>query len=292
MRISDAFGPGRPPVISFEFFPPRTPEAEARLYDTVATLAPLRPTFVSVTYGAGGTTRRLTRDIVARIKREIGIEAMAHLTCAGHTASELAQILDDLTAAGIENILALRGDPPRGETAFMPVAGGFAHGSELAAFINGRWDVCIVGAAYPEKHLESPDLETDLRYVKRKVDAGARVLITQLFFEPTTYFHFIERARAAGIGVPIVPGIMPITNVSQIERFTTMCGATIPAVLRDRLAGVRDDDEAVAGVGIAWARDQCRALLEGGAPGLHFYTLNRSRSTREVVELLRADGLA
>jgi methylenetetrahydrofolate reductase (NADPH) len=292
MRISDAFGPGRPTVISFEFFPPRTPEAEARLYDTVATLAPLRPTFVSVTYGAGGTTRRLTRDIVARIKREIGIEAMAHLTCAGHTASELAEILDDLTAAGIENILALRGDPPRGETAFTPVAGGFAHGSELAAFINGRWDVCIVGAAYPEKHLESPDLETDLRYVKRKVDAGARVLITQLFFEPTTYFRFVERARAAGIGVPIVPGIMPITNVSQIERFTTMCGATIPAALRDRLAGVRDDDEAVAGVGIAWARDQCRALLEGGAPGLHFYTLNRSRSTRAVVELLRADGLA
>jgi methylenetetrahydrofolate reductase (NADPH) len=292
MRISDAFGPGRAPVISFEFFPPRTPEAEARLYDTVATLAPLRPTFVSVTYGAGGTTRRLTRDIVARIKREIGIEAMAHLTCAGHTASELAEILDDLSAAGIENILALRGDPPRGETAFTPVAGGFAHGSELAAFINGRWDVCLVGAAYPEKHLESPDLETDLRYVKRKVDAGARMLITQLFFEPTTYFHFIERARAAGIGVPIVPGIMPITNVSQIERFTTMCGATIPAALRDRLAGVRDDDEAVAGVGIAWARDQCRALLEGGAPGLHFYTLNRSRSTREVVELLRADGLA
>ena len=290
MRIADAFGPGRPPVISFEFFPPRTPEAEGRLFDTVTKLAPLRPTFVSVTYGAGGTTRRLTRDIVARIKREIGIEAMAHLTCVGHTAAELAEILDDLTAAGIENVLALRGDPPKGQTTFTPTPGGFAHGSELAAFINGRWDVCIVGAAYPEKHLESPDLETDLRSLTYKVDAGACLLITQLFFEPATYFAFVERARAAGIGVPIVPGIMPITNVSQIERFTTMCGATIPASLRDLLGGVRDDEDAVTAIGIEWARDQCRALLEGGAPGLHFYTLNRSHSTQEILGLLRAEG--
>jgi len=290
MRIADAFGPGRPPTISFEFFPPRTPEAEKRLYDTVAKLAPLDPTFVSVTYGAGGTTRQLTRDIVARIKREIGIEAMAHLTCVGHTANELAEILDDLTAAGIENVLALRGDPPKGESTFTPTAGGFSHGSELAAFINGRWDVCIVSAAYPEKHLEAPDLETDLRNLKRKVESGARVLITQLFFEPATYFAFVQRARDAGIGVPVVPGIMPITNVSQIERFTSMCGATIPASLRDLLAGVRDDEDAVSAIGIEWARDQCRTLLEGGAPGLHFYTLNRSRSTREILGLLRAEG--
>jgi methylenetetrahydrofolate reductase (NADPH) len=290
MRIADAFGAGRPPVISFEFFPPRTPEAEKRLYDTVAKLAPLKPTFVSVTYGAGGTTRQLTRDIVARIKREIGIEAMAHLTCVGHTADELAEILDDLTAAGIENVLALRGDPPKGETRFTPTAGGFSHGSELDAFINGRWDVCLVGAAYPEKHLEAPDMATDLQNLKRKVESGARVLITQLFFEPATYFAFVERARDAGINVPIVPGIMPITNVAQIERFTTMCGATIPVSLRDLLAGVRDDEDAVSAIGIEWARDQCRALLEGGAPGLHFYTLNRSRSTREILGLLRAEG--
>jgi len=290
MRIADAFGPGRPPVISFEFFPPRTPEAEARLYETVAQLAPLRPTFVSVTYGAGGATRRLTRDIVERIKNEIGLEAMAHLTCLGHTAGELAEILDGLTAAGIENVLALRGDPPKGQTAFVPTAGGFAHGSELVAFIRGRWDVCIASAAYPEKHLEAPDLETDLRHVKEKVDNGAQVLITQLFFEARTYFAFVERARAAGISVPIVPGIMPITNVSQIERFTTMCGATIPASLRDLLAGVRDDDAAVTAIGIEWARDQCRALLAGGAPGLHFYTLNRHHSAQEILGLLRAEG--
>ena len=213
MRIADAFGPGRPPVISFEFFPPRTPEAEGRLFEAVAKLAPLQPTFVSVTYGAGGTTRRLTRDIVARIKRDIGIEAMAHLTCASHTAAELAEILDDLTAAGIENVLALRGDPPKGQTAFIPTPGGFAHGSELVAFINGRWDVCLVSAAHPETHQEAPDAETDLRHLKKKVDNGARVLITQLFFEAQTYFAFVTRARAAGITVPIVPGIMPITNV-------------------------------------------------------------------------------
>jgi len=290
MRIADAFGQGRPPVISFEFFPPKTPEAEGRLFDTVAKLAPLRPTFVSVTYGAGGTTRQLTRDIVVRIKREIGIEAMAHLTCVGHTAAELAEILDDLVAAGIENVLALRGDPPRGQPAFAATPGGFAHGAELAAFINGRWDVCLVGAGYPEKHLEAPDLETDLRHLKTKVQLGAQVLITQLFFEPQTYFAFVERARATGIDVPIVPGIMPVTNVSQLERFTSMCGATIPASLRDLLAGVRDDEAAVTAIGIEWARDQCRALLEGGAPGLHFYTLNRSHSTQEIVGLLRDEG--
>jgi methylenetetrahydrofolate reductase (NADPH) len=290
MRIADHFTPGRGPSLSFEFFPPKTPEAEKRLFETVARLAPLAPTFVSVTYGAGGATRRLTIDIVTRIKREIGIEAMAHLTCLGHTADELAEILDTLTAAGIENVLALRGDPPRGQTSFVPIAGGFAHGSELAGFIRSRWNVCIVGAAYPEKHLEAPDMETDLRNLRRKIDNGAQVLITQLFFEPSAYFAFVERARAAGITVPILPGIMPVTNASQIERFTSMCGASIPASLRDLLDGAHDDDAAVTAIGIEWARDQCRSLLEGGAPGLHFYTLNRSHSTQEVVGLLRAEG--
>jgi len=288
MRIVDAFAPGKPPSISFEFFPPRTPEAEARLFETVEQLAPLHPTFVSVTYGAGGATRRLTRDIVVRIKRDIGLEAMAHLTCLGHTAAELGEILDAFTAGGIENVLALRGDPPRGETSFTPTPGGFAHGAELAAFIRGRWDVCIVGAAYPEKHLESPDLETDLRHLRAKVQLGAQVLITQLFFEPATYFSFVERARAAGIAVPIVPGIMPITNVSQIERFTSMCGAAIPAELRARLDAVRDDESAVTEVGIAHATEQCRELLDRGVAGIHFYTLNKSTATRAILERLRA----
>ena len=289
MRIADALRGGRP-TVSFEFFPPRSPEAEQKLYDTVEQLRPLDPTFVSVTYGAGGATRRITVDIVRRIKNEIGIEAMAHLTCVGHTASELGEIVDALTASGIENILALRGDPPAGAARFEPTPGGFAHASELAAFIRTRADVCIVGAAYPEKHTEAPDPETDLRHLRAKVDAGAQVLITQLFFQPADYFSFVERARATGIAAPILPGIMPITNVGQIERFTTMCGATIPAALRDRLAPVRDDDQAVSAIGIEWAADMCRALLAGGAPGLHFYTLNRSRSTREIVKTLRSEG--
>lgn len=289
MRIADALRSGGP-TVSFEFFPPRSPEAEQKLYETVEQLRPLDPTFVSVTYGAGGATRRLTVDIVRRIKNEIGIEAMAHLTCAGHSASELGEIVDALTASGIENILALRGDPPAGAARFEPAPGGFAHAAELAAFIRSRADVCIVGAAYPEKHTEAPDPETDLRHLRAKVDAGAQVLITQLFFDPADYFAFVERARAMGIGAPILPGIMPVTNVGQIERFTTMCGATIPARLRETLAPVRDDDRAVSAIGIAWAADMCRALLAGGAPGLHFYTLNRSRSTREIVKTLRSEG--
>ena len=288
MRIADAFG--KRPTVSFEFFPPKTPEAERRLYETVERLAPLVPTFVSVTYGAGGATRRLTIDIVRRIKRESGIEAMAHLTCIGHTAAELGAILDELVAGGIENVLALRGDPPQGETAFNPTAGGFAHGAELAAFIRSRWDVCIAGAAHPETHVEARDSETDLRHLAAKVAAGAQVLITQLFFDPADYVTFVARARAAGITVPIVPGIMPVTNVAQLERFTTMCGARIPASLRDLLDRAGDDELAVTSVGIAWAADMCRALLDGGAPGLHFYTLNRSRSTQEIVGLLRQEG--
>ncbi len=289
MRIADALASGAPSV-SFEFFPPRTPEAEQKLYETVQLLRPLRPTFVSVTYGAGGATRRITVDIVRRIKNEIGIEAMAHLTCVGHTASELGEIVDTIVASGIENILALRGDPPAGATRFEATPGGFAHAAELAAFVRSRADVCIVGAAYPEKHTEAPDPETDLRHLKRKVEAGAQVLITQLFFQPADYFGFVDRARAIGITTPIVPGIMPITNVGQVERFTTMCGATIPAALRAQLDPVREDDQAVSAIGIEWATQMCRTLLAGGAPGLHFYTLNRSRSTREIVRALRSEG--
>ena len=288
MRIAAAFG-GRP-TVSFEFFPPRTPDAERQLFTTIERLAPLTPTYVSVTYGAGGATRRLTVDLVQRIKREIGLEAMAHLTCVGHTADELGRIVDELVAGGIENILALRGDPPRGERTFAPTAGGFAHAAELAAFIRARWDVCLAGASYPETHVEAADAETDLRHLVAKVAAGAEVLITQLFFDPAAYFAFVSRARAAGITVPIVPGIMPVTNVAQLERFTTMCGARIPAALREALADAGEDEGAVTAIGIAWAAEQCRALLAGGAPGLHFYTLNRSRSTQEIVGLLRAEG--
>lgn len=289
MRICDCFDNGRP-VFSFEFFPPKTEEGLRNLFTTVETLAELKPSFVSVTYGAGGSTRELTIDLTARIKREIGIEAMAHLTCVGHSAGEIAGILDRLRDAGIENVLALRGDPPKGETQFVRPADGFGYSVELIRFIRPRYDFCLGGACYPEGHVEAVDKEADLRRAKEKQDGGVRFLITQLFFDPADYFRFVERVRALGVTVPIVPGIMPITNVGQVERFTSMCGASIPPALRERLDRVRDDDQAVIATGIEWATDQCRALLAGGAPGIHFYTLNRSLSSRMVYLNLQVSG--
>jgi methylenetetrahydrofolate reductase (NADPH) len=289
VRIADRFKHSGP-VFSFEFFPPKTPEAVERLYATAKELKALGPAFVSVTYGAGGSTRQLTVDLVTRIKHDIGLETMAHLTCVGHTKHELAEVLDRLAAGGIENVLALRGDPPKGQTHFVRTEGGFAYGQELARFVKAGYDFCIGGAAYPEGHIESPDRDADLRHLKEKVESGAEFLITQLFFDPNDYFRFVERARGIGIGVPIVPGIMPVTNVAQIHRFTSMCGASIPESLRDLLERVKDDDTAVVAVGVEWASDQARRLLAGGAPGIHFYTLNRSKSAQMVFENLYGTG--
>jgi len=285
MRIIDYFGRDRP-VFSFEFFPPKTEEGVRNLLTTAEELAKLRPSFVSVTYGAGGSTRAVTVELVARIKQEIGLETMAHLTCVGHSASELAGILDELQDRGIENVLPLRGDPPRGETEFVRPADGFGYAQELVRFIRPRYDFCLGGACYPEGHVEAPSKEEDLHHLVEKADSGVDFLITQLFFDPEDYFDFVRRARVRGVEQPIVPGIMPITNVAQIERFTTMCGACIPEALRQRLDRVRDDDEAVIETGVDWATWQCRTLLAGGAPGIHFYTLNRSRATRQVFERL------
>jgi len=287
MRIADAYRSGKP-VFSFEFFPPKTPEAVARLRETVTELKALGPSFVSVTYGAGGSTRELTIELVTDIKHELGVEAMAHLTCVGHTATEIGHILDRLRDAGIENVLALRGDPPRGQTEFHQPEGGFGHGSELAAYVKSGWDFCVGGACYPEGHLESADVGQDVRFAKVKEEAGSEFLISQLFFEAPVFFEFVRKARLAGVRVPIVPGIMPVTNVAQIERFTKMCGATIPAALRARLADAGEDDAAVVTVGIEWATEQSLELLRGGAPGIHFYTLNKSHSTWFVFERLKA----
>jgi methylenetetrahydrofolate reductase (NADPH) len=286
MRIVDCFASGRP-VFSFEFFPPKTDEGVRALFSTVKDLARLGPSFVSVTYGAGGSTRELTIDLVARIKEEVGVEAMAHLTCVGHSASEIAAILDQLRDRGIENVLPLRGDPPSGEARFVRPADGFGYAQELVRFIRPRYEFCLGGASYPEGHVEATDKDEDLRHLKEKTDSGVDFLITQLFFDAEAYFRFVEKARANGISLPIVPGIMPVTNVAQIERFTAMCGAGIPAELAAQLDRVRDDDEAVIETGVRWATDQCRALLAGGAPGVHFYTLNRSRATRTVFENLQ-----
>ena len=291
MRIADRLAQGRV-GFSFEFFPPKTPEAVERLYTTARELAALDPAFVSVTYGAGGSTRELTVDLVTRIRGEIGLETMAHLTCVGHSAHEIAEVLDRLAAAGIENVLALRGDPPKGVEHFTRPAGGFGYAQELVRFIKPRYGFCLGGAAYPEGHVDAASRDDDLAHLKEKVESGAEFLITQLFFDPADYFAFVDRARNFGVSVPIVPGIMPVTNVAQIHRFTSLCGARIPESLRDLLARAGDDDEAVIAAGVAWAVDECRALLAGGAPGIHFYTLNRARSARMVIEALRAEGLA
>jgi methylenetetrahydrofolate reductase (NADPH) len=278
--------------ISFEFFPPKTDQAVALLEQTIRELKELEPSYVSVTYGAGGSTRERTIDIVSRIKHDAGIEAMAHLTCVGSTREELTAVVQRLVDSGVENILALRGDPPKGDTAFTPVEGGFRNADELVAFIRKEHGsrVSIGGAAYPEKHVECGNPAVDLNNLKRKVDAGADFLITQLFFENRHYWEFVERARAAGITVPIIPGIWPITNVAQVERLTTF-GGTLPFRLATQLDKCRDDNAAVLRLGVAHATSQCIDLLTGGAPGLHFYTMNRSSATRNIYSALKAIGL-
>jgi methylenetetrahydrofolate reductase (NADPH) len=286
MRIVDKLG-GATPAISFEFFPPKGQEGVDRLFATVAELAPFAPSYVSVTYGAGGSTRQLTVELVGRIQRDVGIEAMAHLTCVGADQAELASVLDQLQRARVENVIALRGDPPKGTTAFIKPEGGFGHASELTTFIKQRGGFCIAGACYPEKHPEAASLDQDLRNLKHKVEAGAEFLITNLFFDNADYFDFVERARGIGIQVPIIAGIMPITNVSQIKRFTAMCGARIPDSLLQKLEPVADDADAVVELGVRHATEQCRELLARGVPGVHFYTLNRSKATVEILRRLR-----
>jgi methylenetetrahydrofolate reductase (NADPH) len=277
------------PRFSFEFFPPRDQIGVDQLFRTVADLRVHQPAYVSVTYGAGGSTRRLTVELVQRIRAETGIEAMAHLTCVGATRDEIAKVLDQFVQAGIENVLALRGDPPQGQTEFVPLSGGFAHGSELVAFIRERYpNLCIGVAGYPEKHPQAPDFSTDMANLKRKIDAGANFVVTQLFFDDRDYFDFVERAVEVGIDVPIVPGLMPITNVSQIKRFTAMCGAHVPARLLARLERVQDNAEAVRAIGVAYAVKQAERLLERKVPAIHLYTLNRSTASLEIISLLRA----
>ena len=287
MRIGDLFERGTP-IFSFEFFPPRTEAGEQALLRTIANLRDLRPSFVSVTYGAGGSTREKTIDIVTRVKREHGIEAMAHLTCVGHDRDEITAILQHLERCGIENVLPLRGDPPQGQTTFVRPANGFGHAAELVRFIRaGGYRFCLGGAGYPEGHQECRDLARDIEYLRQKVDAGVDFVITQLFYDNADYFGFVERARRVGITVPLVPGIMPITNFAQIERIARLCGARIPHELRARLEAAGGDGTAVTEIGIEHAVQQCRELLTGGAPGIHFYTLNQSPATAAILAELR-----
>lgn len=287
MSIAERYGRGRP-VFSFEFFPPRTDRGFTSLYHNVERLKLLNPDFVSVTWGAGGSTRRKTVEIVVKIQQEIGVTAMAHLSCIGSTPDQIAETIGQLRDGGIENVLALGGDRPDD---YAPPEGAFTYANELTAFLRSRFgaELCIGGACYPETHVLAPSAEADMDNLVRKVDAGVDFLITQLFFDNADFFAFEKRARARGIDVPIVPGIMPILNGKNIRRMTTLSGAKIPGELAARLAEVEHDDESTTGLGIEWATMQCRELLEHGVPGIHFYTLNRSRATRAIFENLLSD---
>jgi methylenetetrahydrofolate reductase (NADPH) len=287
VRIDELLTRGHRPVFSFEFFPPKTEDGLQNLFEAVGMLRHLRPDFVSVTYGAGGSTAHKTIEIVSRIKEDYGIEAMPHFTCVGSTVGQLRETLAAMEEAGIDNVLALRGDPPAGQEEWVQTEGGLEYSRELVELIRGDYPFAIGAACFPETHIHATSAEDDLYYLKEKVDAGAQFLITQLFFDNPLYFDFVRRARDVGIEVPIVPGIMPITNVNQLERITSMCGATIPARLRRELVTRADDPDAVSDFGVAYATMQCAELLRGGAPGIHFYTLNRSPATRAILSALK-----
>jgi methylenetetrahydrofolate reductase (NADPH) len=278
----------RKPTFSVEFFPPKTPEASEELFATARELQALEPDFVSVTYGAGGSTRDGTVEITAALKNEIGFEAMAHLSCVGETREGLAQTLDRIAAAGIENVFALRGDPPRGQAGFIQPEGGLGSAADLAAFVSAGWDFGIGGTCFPEVHPEAPDLDTDLRYLKTKVDAGARFLITQLFFDNQVYFDFVRAARARGIEVPILAGVIPVTSFAQTRRICQLCDATIPPSLEAAFAAAGGDPQREFELGVAYAAQQCAELLIAGAPGINFYALNRAPATRAVLGALKA----
>ena len=276
------------PSFSFEFFPPKTDEGEQQLWNAIRELEPLQPTFVDVTYGAGGSTRDRTLSVVKRIAAETSLTVIAHLTCVGATVEELRSTIRDFSDAGIRNVLALRGDMPGGpEATWEATRGGLAHADDLVRLLHEEGDFCVGVAAFPEGHPESPDRETDAKWLVAKCAAGADFAITQFFFSASDYFELLERASDLGCGVPVIPGVMPVTNVSQIKRMAAMSGADFPQWLADRLHEVADDHEAVRAIGVEVAAELCDELLAGGAPGIHFYTLNRSTATREIYRRLR-----
>jgi methylenetetrahydrofolate reductase (NADPH) len=287
MRIDQILA-AKQPVFSVEFFPPKTEEATEQLFATARSLQELNPDFVSVTYGAGGSTRDGTVEITKALKDDVGLETMAHLSCVGETSEGLAETIDRIAAAGIDNIFALRGDPPRGEKDFVQPEGGLGSAADLSAFIASKWDFSIGGACFPEVHPEAPDLDTDLNYLKTKVEAGASFLITQLFFDNQVYFDFVEAAREKGIDVPILAGVIPVASFAQTKRICDLCDASIPPRLEEAFQAADGDEEAEFELGVAYAAQQCAELLVAGAPGVHFYALNRAPATRAVLGALQA----
>jgi methylenetetrahydrofolate reductase (NADPH) len=285
--LSELFAQRRP-LRSIEFFPPKDDAGVEALRKTAAALRSISPDFVSVTYGAGGSTRQRTAQVSGLLKTEFGFTVMPHLTCVGHSRGELDEIADRIHSDGFRNIMALRGDPPKGSSSFLPAADGLRYASELVSLLKARHpDFCLGAAGYPEKHPEAQSSDADLDNLRRKVDAGAAFVTTQLFFDNDAYYRFVERCRARGISVPIVPGLMPVLSLKQIQRFTSMCGASLPSTLVRRLEAAGEAAEIAESVGIDWALGQIRDLLASGAPGYHLYTLNRAKSA-----LALAAGLA
>jgi methylenetetrahydrofolate reductase (NADPH) len=292
MKISDILKTTRP-TISFEFFPPKNDEAMANLLETLGHLHELRPSFATCTYGAGGSTRARTLEVTLKIKEQFGLEAMAHFTCVGQTLQDIDGVLENFAKHGIENVLALRGDRPTNQP--EPPEGwfpDFKNAVDLLRHLRKQFgNTFSLGCAgYPEKHPEALDFETDLRRLKDKVDAGADFIITQLYFDNEHFFRFVKRTREIGITVPIIAGIMPVTNVAQIKRFTAMCGATVPGDMLADLDPIAENADIVTQYGIDWSTRQCRELLAAKVDGLHFYTLNKSKATRQIVQNLRRDG--
>ncbi len=284
MNLSQAYGPGKF-GLSFELFPPKSAAGDSELFDHVARLVEFRPDFITCTYGAGGSTRAKTLDIVDQVQQRYGCQVAAHLTCVGSSVEELRSFLRDATERGIGNIVALRGDPPQGQLEFRAAAGGFSYANELVSLIHREYPAFGVAVAgYPEVHREAPSPEADLANLKRKVDAGADVVITQLFYDNADFLRVRELCERAGIRVPIVPGILPVTNLAQIRRIASLCGAMLPAAFQQALEAQAESTEGQFGVGVEFATQQARELVEAGVPGLHFYVLNKSPATCGVLE--------
>jgi len=288
MRISDQLGRGRP-TVSFEFFPPKTEVGRAALIEVIDHLSPIGPDFVSVTYGAGGSTRALSFETCRQVKEHTAGHVMAHLTCVGHTHDEIAAIGDKLWDAGIVNIMALRGDRPKGVEPGSEV-GDFVHAKDLMSSLVSRHDFCLGGACFPEGHAETPDIRVGIEHLKQKIDSGCKFLVTQMFFNNGSYFRFIEELQRANVEIPVIPGIMPITGFSQLDKFENQFGVQLPLELKQQVSASEQDEHSIEQIGVDWAAGQCRSLLAGGAPGIHFYTLNRSPSTVKVCDLLGLVG--
>ena len=277
-------------TVSCEFFPPREEDGIPGVFRAIDRVGAFNPDFVSVTYGAGGSTRSFTERITMQVKQETDLEVMAHLTCVAQTREEVHEVLGRLDEAGVDNVIALRGDPPRGQENFVPAEGGFQYATELIDHIRANFEFGLAAACYPEGHTESPNLDSDIRYAKKKVEKGADFLITQLFYDNKYFFEFMDRAHRAGIDVPIIPGVLPILNTAQIRRFTSLCGATIPSELNSKLDEYAEDDNAVRELGVEYASRQVEELWENGVPGIHFYVLNRSYSVSRILANLNLPG--